>query len=97
MRLFTSVCVFGIAPLEKSPVSVFYCSLVESNSQKEAYYIRRLVPGKKFGRIFLTGLGKRFQKLYYNKLSLVYRQCIMHAYRCAMLNAITCNCSANLQ
>ena len=58
-----------------SPGSVIYCSLVEFNGQKGAYYARRFVLGKKFGTILLTGQKKGPGNLYYGKPCLVYMQC----------------------
>ena len=58
----------------KSPVSVIYCSLAEFNGQKEAYYARRFILGKKFGTILLTGQKKGPGKLYYSKPRLAYMQ-----------------------
>ena len=72
LHLVALVCVFnlnvwGLAAW-KSPVSVIYCSLVELNGQKEAYYARQFVQEKKFGSILLTGWEKSSGKLYYRKL-----------------------------
>ena len=59
----------------KSPASVIYCSLVEFNGQKGAYYARWFVLGKKFGFFLLTGRKKGPGNLYYGKPCLVYMQC----------------------
>ena len=75
------------------PVSVIYCSFVEFNGQKGAYYARRFVLGEKFGTILLARRRKKgSRKLYYGKPYLVYMQCIMQLYRMP-----THNCSADLQ
>ena len=64
---------------EKFPVSVIYCSLVEFDGQKGAYYARRFVLGmslgKKFGTILLMD-GKR-----------VLENCIMVSYALSTCNA----------
>ena len=65
----------------KSPVSVIYCSLVEFNGQKGAYYDTQFVQGKKFGTILLAGQKKGSRKLYYSKpcFAIVYMQYSQYA------------------
>ena len=57
----------------KSSAIVIFCSLVEFNDQKGAYYARRFILRKKFGAILLTRQKKGPGKLYYGKPRLVYR------------------------
>ena len=46
---------FEALPLEKYPVGVMYCLLVEFNCQQVIYCARHFVQEKKFGSILLTG------------------------------------------
>ena len=51
---------FGVLPLEKSPVSEFTARLLSLMAKNGVYYARR----KKFGSILLMGQGKGLWKFY---------------------------------
>ena len=54
---------FGVLPLEKSPVSVIYCSLVEFNGQKVGLLCQATCSGKEIRKHSINGMEKGFRKI----------------------------------
>ena len=54
---------FGVLPLEKSPVGVMYCLLVEFNGQKGGLLFQATCSGKEIWKHSINGTGKGFQKI----------------------------------
>ena len=86
---------FGVLPLEKSPVSEFTARLSSLMAKNGVYYARR----KKFGSILLMGQGKGLWKILLMQ-AMPCLQAVYYAYSYAVLNAnmkLQCRATVLLQ